>query len=299
MSAFEKQPNFQALELMLADNTRRLSIDEAIDLMSKIYAAIESVEDFRLKLKWCLGFVVVHLNCPRIGRRRAIALLSERLWEQREIRASVASLYECATFVRSFDAQLPRFEIWARDTKAFLGRPLLWSDIQDMILGGRSNARVIGREAADQRDVRAIEHATEAIDGLLKRERDYDGDEEVQGVLEGFRQSVEGLARQRPRAAATPRSEEYRRFVRRYGCAVCERPADAHHAFGEKGTGSKASDFTCVPLCREHHAKWHQLGPGRFEEKFDIQLLEVAFNLLHRFVAGTWVTMVLTEAGGE
>lgn len=54
---------------------------------------------------------------------------------------------------------------------------------------------------------------------------------------------------------------EYARFVRGLPCCVCSRrPVEAHHA-GERGLGKRAHDETCIPLCREHHAAWHDAGP--------------------------------------
>ena len=287
--------DFEKLELMLAKPRVRFSVDDAMDLIARIYAHIESVEDFRLKLKWCLGQVTVHLDCPPRRRQQTIAKLSDRLWEERGIKASVSTLYESAAVVRSFDGQLMKFEAWIGDTKEIFKRPIFWSDIQRLILGGRNNARIIGQEAADQRDIRAIEEGTAAIDSLMMRDGNWDRAEAVHGTLEAFRQSVEAMAHSKDRKNQAPRSDRYRAFVGKHGCVVCERAADAHHAFGRRGTSSKSSDFTCVPLCREHHRICHQLGLHRFEDKFDVHLVEVAFNLLHRFFTGTWATMVLPE----
>lgn len=51
------------------------------------------------------------------------------------------------------------------------------------------------------------------------------------------------------------------RFVRTLPCAVCgAHGVEAHHA-GTRGLGQRAHDSTCVPLCRQHHAAWHDAGP--------------------------------------
>lgn len=53
----------------------------------------------------------------------------------------------------------------------------------------------------------------------------------------------------------------YVRFVRSLPCAVCgSRRTEAHHA-GLRGLGQRAHDSTCVPLCRAHHAAFHDAGP--------------------------------------
>lgn len=54
------------------------------------------------------------------------------------------------------------------------------------------------------------------------------------------------------------RSNAYREHVRRFGCAVCGDPNTiAAHVGGIalRGTAVKAPDWTCCPLCEEHHDK--------------------------------------------
>jgi hypothetical protein len=53
--------------------------------------------------------------------------------------------------------------------------------------------------------------------------------------------------------------------VRRLPCSLhrgrdgrtCNGRVHAHHAGERPGMGRKASDFTAVPLCAQHHAEWH------------------------------------------
>lgn len=97
---------------------------------------------------------------------------------------------------------------------------------------------------------------------------------------------------------ATPRSEDCLIYIRSHACVVCGRPADAHHAFGRRGTAVKSSDFACTPLCPMHHVELHQSGRSSFERGHRVSVVEIAFNLLHRFVVGTWVTMVLDRYAG-
>lgn len=218
--------------------------------------------------------------------------LSGQLWECHQIRASRSILYECEKLNVVFGGDFSAFEDWIAETKAFKKRPVYWSDVREYCLGGRSNPDVIGREEADQRDYREAERGIDAIERILHRARQ--GEEEAQGVLEGIRQSIAGfLILADSSATETPRSSEYVSYVRSHPCAICRRPADAHHAFGRRGIGSKASDFTCVPLCPPHHMELHQIGRTSFERQYRVALMEIAFNLLHRFTAGTWVTLVL------
>ena len=56
----------------------------------------------------------------------------------------------------------------------------------------------------------------------------------------------------------TPRDEKYRDWVKTLPCLECMKPApsEAHHT-ETGGIGIKGSDYSCVPLCLNHHAEWH------------------------------------------
>lgn len=61
------------------------------------------------------------------------------------------------------------------------------------------------------------------------------------------------------------RSKKYRQFVSSLPCccAGCDShpPNDPHHWHAtDKGTSFKPDDWTCVPLCREHHSFFHSKG---------------------------------------
>ena len=55
------------------------------------------------------------------------------------------------------------------------------------------------------------------------------------------------------------RSKKYRDWVKTLPCCQClNSPCDAHHITGlGSGMGTKNSDATCIPLCREHHTLLH------------------------------------------
>ena len=63
-------------------------------------------------------------------------------------------------------------------------------------------------------------------------------------------------------------------MIRVSPCLVCGRkPSDPHHE-PPVSRGAKAEALT--PLCRRHHNVRHQLGPTRFTERYDIDLLAEA-----------------------
>jgi len=79
---------------------------------------------------------------------------------------------------------------------------------------------------------------------------------------------------------------EYIDYIHKQGCTVCGRnPVDAHHlearGMGKYKAGIK--DYSCIPLCREHHSEWH-FNSAKFEEKYKINCWKEAFRLLRRFI---------------
>jgi hypothetical protein len=282
-----------SVELSLDVPRRRFSVDEAVELIHRIHLQLESIEDYRLKLKWWMGFVLVHTEHRRRERQKTIDLIAERLDRERGIRARRSTLYQCLKLYEGLSGDYRRYRDWIRGRKMALGRPVFWYDVVEGLLGGPSNPNVIGREEADERDYRAAERAIEAIERIILRAAE--GNEEAAGVLEGIRQSVIGLLLIARAPVSVPRSEEYLRYVATFGCLVCGRPSDAHHAVGRRGMGQKASDFGCVPLCRIHHMEVHNTGRPTFERRYDVCLVETAFNLLHRYVTGAWITLNLSR----
>lgn len=77
-------------------------------------------------------------------------------------------------------------------------------------------------------------------------------------------------------------SRDYRTWIASLGCAVdasadkknracmTSNRVDAAHT-GPHAYGRKASDFSCIPLCRRHHAEF-DANPTAFQEKYDIDV---------------------------
>jgi len=66
------------------------------------------------------------------------------------------------------------------------------------------------------------------------------------------------LPKPRSKYKARPRDTDYMLWVKRQPCLMrgiwgsCQGRVEADHA-GRRGTGRKAHDSTCIPLCRRHH----------------------------------------------
>jgi len=82
-------------------------------------------------------------------------------------------------------------------------------------------------------------------------------------------------------------SKKYLDYIRRQFCLVCgNTPCDPDHleARGMGGANKDGfKDYSCIPLCREHHTERHQFGNQKFEYKYNINLWKDAFNLLRRY----------------
>lgn len=65
-------------------------------------------------------------------------------------------------------------------------------------------------------------------------------------------------------------SKEYRLFVADHPCIVCLNSSnvDAHHW---RTWASQRNDFFCVPLCREHHQSFHQVGKSKFLKMYRME----------------------------
>lgn len=78
------------------------------------------------------------------------------------------------------------------------------------------------------------------------------------------------------------RSKAWRDYVGSLPCVVCgcEPAGDPHHVIdvGMGGTGTKASDLFCFPLCRVCHTELHQ-DTKDWEERNNSQWMWVALTI--------------------
>lgn len=73
-------------------------------------------------------------------------------------------------------------------------------------------------------------------------------------------------------------------MVKTFGCSVCGiSPVDAHHldtiGMGSNRKKDCVEDFSCVPLCRQHHQEWHHIGDIQFSKKNSINLWKVSYQM--------------------
>lgn len=84
------------------------------------------------------------------------------------------------------------------------------------------------------------------------------------------------------------RSWRYRAWIRSLPCAVCgiEKGIEAAHT-QHNGMASKGSDYSCVPLCWEHHREYDNglRSKELFEQDHDINLAQLVRRLNHDWFA--------------
>ena len=89
-------------------------------------------------------------------------------------------------------------------------------------------------------------------------------------------------------SAKPVRDPEYRRFIKRLPCVACLKTwwIDPAHT-GPHGTGQKACDLTCIPLCRRCH-DLYDANPHQFAERhhLDIPALIEMFNSFYQTKLG-------------
>ena len=79
-------------------------------------------------------------------------------------------------------------------------------------------------------------------------------------------------------------SKDFINFVKQFTCSACGLSGvDAHHldSVGMGGNRKKdlEEDYSCVPLCREHHQEWHQIGDIQFTKKYSVNLWKLNYKI--------------------
>ena len=85
-------------------------------------------------------------------------------------------------------------------------------------------------------------------------------------------------------------TKDYIKYIKSKHCLICgQSPVDPDHlehiGMGGNRKINSLKDFSCVPLCRQHHTERHSIGFYQFEHKHSINLYKEAFNLLRGYFA--------------
>jgi hypothetical protein len=78
--------------------------------------------------------------------------------------------------------------------------------------------------------------------------------------------------------------EDFLAYTRQQKCAVClDRPPNDPHHLTSRGAGG--SDLTAIPMCRDCHRRYHDLGHDAFQNHRSIDLWKQAHRHLRRYFA--------------
>ena len=82
-------------------------------------------------------------------------------------------------------------------------------------------------------------------------------------------------------------SAAHRAWVRRHRCSVrgCRNSQiDCVHVRNgtDGGLGLKPSDKWTISLCQSHHLEQHEIGEAAFEQRYDLNLIELAREFARR-----------------
>ena len=95
------------------------------------------------------------------------------------------------------------------------------------------------------------------------------------------------LLQTEPRKKASRTCAAHRAWVRRHRCSVvgCRNlPIECAHVRNgtDGGLGLKPSDKWTISLCQLHHLEQHELGEATFEQRYDLNLIELASEFARR-----------------
>ena len=104
-----------------------------------------------------------------------------------------------------------------------------------------------------------------------------------------FRRKLESKPRRKERRGPA-RDSGYREWIRSLSCVGCGSrwQIEAAHTGPDGGMSQKASDYSCIPLCRSCHTTgrnaYHRVGKEQFERSHGFDCAEVvrALNIVHK-----------------
>lgn len=273
-----------------------LTYEEAGPLAQKLESLHTGMEGSAIEIRFWLGKVV-----RAIGTERGKGTVS-RL--SKEYGIAETTIRIARRFADHFEGSVDRMREWARN-HVKSGKKLNWQAVIDLTRANR-DPRVLGSNALMKRLLASVERSVrdmEAVNELMSQMSEESAEHwgsQVDGVriklldeareLGGFLMT----ASENPDSLyfTPPRSKSYKDWLHLQPCCIHGTlPVDMHHAVGLRGMGQKASDFGAIPLSHDLHMEYHNIGEQSFEKKYNVSMLELAYNYLHKYLTGQWITL--------
>src|SRR5664279_2314473 len=90
----------------------------------------------------------------------------------------------------------------------------------------------------------------------------------------------------RRRNGSVARNWQYRAWIRTLPSAASGMPGcEAAHTGNDGGMALKPLDCSCIPLTREEHREYHQVGRSEFERLHQVNCRELVRHLTHTWFA--------------
>ena len=80
------------------------------------------------------------------------------------------------------------------------------------------------------------------------------------------------------------KDKAYVAHIKGISCLMFGRNSDPHHVTARGWREVKRNDYTCIPLCRVHHAEIETIGPSKFEEEHNINIWEEVSRLAVKYL---------------
>ena len=277
-----------------------LNVEEASEVVGKLESLHTGMEAGGIEIRFWLGTVI-----RQIGTERGKNTVS-KIAQQTGV--AETTLRIARRFADKFDGDVGRMREWVR-SHVRSGKKANWQAVIDLT-GANRNPKVLGPKKLLKRLMNSVERsaadlqaANAAIQSLPEDQREKWTDQ-VNGaatlmiedagqfinnvpVLEGM-----GSLESSSMFDSAPRDRAYLNWLHNFPCPIKGTiPVDAHHSEGLRGMGQKASDFGAIPLSHDLHMEYHRIGHEGFEKKYNISMMELTLNYLHRYITGQWLTL--------
>jgi len=276
------------------------SFGDAVDLIKKYrkdeLGFLQKIGDRkrdRAMTRFWIGEVVDHLQSEaEYGDN-----IMERVTSQ--IGVSKSYLRESRQFYNAHDGSQQACEAWMDQVEKERGQ-VNWGYCRNWARKQLSGEDFEEDQSKVEQEVKRLERRAERLEADARETEEQviqsNADEETKAEALGAAARARQVAEETRRKAETmeleeyerTEDEEYREWIRTQPCIVRDRTGDdvdPHHAI-EGGQGTKASDYTCLPLCHDLHDELHDIGRRTFEQKHDIDIWREIADHITRFFTG-------------
>jgi len=282
------------LDIQSLDDAATLILDyynEERDILSEI----SEKHRRRVLVRFRIGRVVSHVTESAEYGDGAVQKLAAKMIK------SDSYLYQSRRFYEAHDGSEQACKAWLDEVEQEKGR-VTWGYCKQWAKKQLSGDDYNEDQDKVEQEITRLERRAQRLDQdaqeLEEQVHEANVDEDAKAEALGVAARARQVAEETRHKAETMEledyerveDEEYREWIRSQPCIVRDRTGDdvdPHHAI-EGGQGSKASDYTCLPLCHDLHEELH--GPNmsreKFEDKHNVDIWQEIADHITRFFTG-------------